>query len=93
MLLTEKLVSRRDQMIRDLGLEQEVALLRPHGQNTSDKYDPMAVNVNMAYDPRKNGPAKVKLPDGSVETAPVTGVKIINGHIWDPEAIRQARSS
>jgi len=95
MLLTEKLVSRRDQMIRDLGLEQEVGLLRPHGENTSVKYDPRAVNVKLGYDPdsRKDGAAKVKLPDGSVEAAPVTGVKIINGHIWDPEAIRQARSS
>jgi len=92
MLVTEKLVSRRDQMIRDLGLEKEVGLLRPHGINTSKRRDRMAVNIYMTYDPEKEGAAKVRLPDGSRRQAAVTGVKIVDGHIWDPKSVRQTHA-
>jgi hypothetical protein len=34
------LISRRDQMIRDLGLEHEIPLLRPSGLNRDFGYDP-----------------------------------------------------
>jgi hypothetical protein len=39
-LYTEKLVSRRDRAIRDLGLEGEIALLRPEGVDEGFSYDP-----------------------------------------------------
>ncbi len=39
-LYTEKLISRRDQMIRDLGLSHEIALLRPNGVNRTFSHDP-----------------------------------------------------
>jgi len=39
-LYLEKLVSRRDQMIRDLGLEKEIPLLRPSGLNRDFSYNP-----------------------------------------------------
>jgi hypothetical protein len=80
-LLTEKLVSRRDQLMRDLGLEQEVGLLRPHGVNTSAARDPLAVNINLNYDPKKDGVAQARLPDGTIVRAPVTNAKIVNGHL------------
>ena len=52
----------------------------------------MAVNIYMTYDPKNEGAAKVRLPDGSVRQAAVTRVKIIDGHIWDPEAVRQTHA-
>jgi hypothetical protein len=39
-LYLEKLISRRDKMIRDLKLESEIALLRPNGQNRDFSYTP-----------------------------------------------------
>jgi hypothetical protein len=39
-LYTEKLISRRDRMIRDLGLTDEIALLRPNGVNRTFSRDP-----------------------------------------------------
>jgi hypothetical protein len=39
-LYLEKLISRRDQMIRDLNLENEIPLLRPNGQNHRFNYTP-----------------------------------------------------
>lgn len=40
MLYLEKLISRRDRMIRDLKLENEIPLLRPNGQNHRFNYNP-----------------------------------------------------
>jgi hypothetical protein len=51
-LYTEKLLSRRDQMIRDLGLEDEVAPLRPEG-----------VDRKLTYDPGLNGPVRIETAD------------------------------
>jgi len=53
-LYTEKLVSRRDRMIHDLGLEEEVPLLRRSG------VDPV-----FDYDPRRDGPVVARAGDGS----------------------------
>ncbi len=39
-LLTEKLISRRDKMIQDLGLAAEIPLLRPEGARRNLVYDP-----------------------------------------------------
>ena len=39
-LYLEKLISRRDKMIRDLQLENEIPLLRPNGQNRDFSYAP-----------------------------------------------------
>jgi hypothetical protein len=39
-LYLEKLISRRDQMVRDLNLENEIPLLRPNGQDRAFSYAP-----------------------------------------------------
>jgi len=52
-LYTEKLVSRRDQMICDLGLDGEIALLRPGG-----------VDRRFSYDPEKSDPVTVTADGG-----------------------------
>jgi hypothetical protein len=39
-LYLEKLISRRDQMVRDLKLENEIPLLHPNGQNREFSYNP-----------------------------------------------------
>jgi len=52
-LYTEKLVSRRDRMIRDLELADEIPLLRPNG-----------VDKVFSYDPASNGPARIRIWGG-----------------------------
>lgn len=52
-LLLEKLVARRDQMMKDFGLTGEIALLRPEG-----------VNRRLSYDPAADGPFAVSLAPG-----------------------------
>jgi hypothetical protein len=54
-LYTEKLISRRDRMIRDLGLAKEIPLLRPQG-----------VDRAFDYDPGRDGPVEVRTADGAV---------------------------
>jgi hypothetical protein len=51
-LYLEKLISRRDQMIRDLQLEHEIPLLRPTRQNCDFSYDPI---VNGSFETTVNG--------------------------------------
>ena len=53
-LYTEKLVSRRDRMIQDLGLAKEIPLLRPQG-----------VDRAFDYDPGKDGPVEVRAANGA----------------------------
>lgn len=48
----EKLISRRDRMIRDLGLENEIPLLRPHGQNHEFSFEPL---INGPFEATVNG--------------------------------------
>jgi hypothetical protein len=69
-LLTEKLISRRDQMIQDLGLQKEIPLLRPDG-----------VNRALSYDPATEGAVEVQLRDGRRAVAPITRNKIVNGRL------------
>lgn len=64
-LYTEKLVSRRDRMIRDLGLEGEIKPLRPGG-----------VDRSLAYAPTTDGPVTVRLSAGGTATAP-TGWSVV----------------
>ena len=53
-LYTEKLVSRRDRMIQDLGLAKEIPLLRPRG-----------VDRALDYDPGRDGRVEVRAADGA----------------------------
>ena len=53
-LYTEKLISRRDAMVRDLGLEDEIALLRPN-----------RIDRMFSYDPKVDGPMTARAGDGS----------------------------
>jgi len=53
-LYTLKLVSRRDRMIQDLGLANEIPLLRPRG-----------ILRTFDYDPRRDGPVVATSSDGS----------------------------
>lgn len=69
-LLTEKLISRRDQMIKDLELTGEIPLLRPEGARR-----------NLSYDPVTDGPVVITLPNGQKISAPVTDQKIVAGRL------------
>lgn len=69
-LLTEKLISRRDQMIKDLELADEISLLRPNGAQR-----------NLSYDPTKAGPIAITLPTGQKISAPVGNQKIVEGRL------------
>ena len=53
-LYTEKLVSRRDRMVLDLELSQEISLLRPQG-----------VARTFSYEPLVDGPVTVAVPGGA----------------------------
>jgi hypothetical protein len=61
-LLLEKLVSRRDQMIKDFGLSTEIAALRPDG-----------VNQKLTYDPQASGAFDAVRPNGQTVTARYSG--------------------
>ncbi len=51
-LYLEKLISRRDRMISDLGLENEIPLLRPNGQQHKFSYTPV---INGPFQTVRNG--------------------------------------
>lgn len=74
-LYAEKLVARRDQMIRDLGLEGEVPLLRPRGADRS-----------LTYNPSQDGIVRAKLPNGKEIVARPGPSKVEKGLItpWPP---------
>ncbi len=67
-LLLEKLVSRRDQMIKDFGLP--IAPLRPNG-----------IDRKLNYDPRADAPFEAVLPDGRKVAASVTRQFVISNGI------------
>jgi hypothetical protein len=69
-MYTEKLISRRDQAIRDLGLEGEINLLRPEG-----------VNRNFSYDPVLDGQVSIWTRTGKQLAAPSAGLVVANGRI------------
>jgi len=67
-LYTEKLLSRRDRMVCDLGLSDEIPLCRPRREER-----------RFSYNPAREGPVKVQVPGlGGVE-APGGDKKIVTG--------------
>jgi hypothetical protein len=69
-IYTEKLLSRRDWMLRDLGLTTEFALLRPHG-----------ANMTLTYNPLRQPAPQVQLSGGSTITARPSLLVLDNGAI------------
>jgi hypothetical protein len=69
-LYLEKLVSRRDDMIRDLGLEPELGSLRSQG-----------VNRDLTYDPRVTAPLRIRTRDGHEHVAPLGKWKVVAGRL------------
>jgi hypothetical protein len=71
-LYTEKLVSRRDRMVLDLGLAHEIPPLRPGG-----------VDRTFSYDPFVDGLVTVAVPVGvgSEVQAPAGGERIVRGRL------------
>lgn len=67
-LYLEKLVARRDRLVTDIGLANEVGLLR---DTPPDRH--------FNYDPQSDGPFTAKLPDGEIVSAPVGEFVIVNG--------------
>jgi hypothetical protein len=69
-LYVEKLVSRRDRMIRDLNLADEIPLLRPAG-----------VNQQFSYDPAADTPPAIALKSGARISARPTTQTVRNGRL------------
>ncbi len=69
-LYLEKLINRRDQMIRDLGLTEEISLLRPHG-----------ISREFSYDPATDGSFTAKLADGTTAVATESNQRIVRGKL------------
>lgn len=67
-LLLEKLASRRDHMLQDLGLDREIPLWRPKGENRK-----------LNYDPAKDGPFTATLSDGSTVFARIDSERMVVG--------------
>lgn len=68
-LYTEKLISRRDNLVVALGLQSEFPLLRPNG-----------VNRNFNYDPRTDVKS-LSVGSGTYTPAPTGNTRIVNGMI------------
>jgi len=73
-IYTEKLLSRRDWMLRDLGLAGEYALLRPKGADT-----------NLTYNPLRQPVPEVRLPNGSRVT-PRRSLLVVENGLVTPNA-------
>lgn len=69
-LFSEKLISRRDQMIWDLDLASEISALRPMGSDRS-----------FSYDPAMEGPVKIKTADGKEVIARTANLAVQNGRV------------
>jgi hypothetical protein len=69
-LYTEKLLSRRDLMVLDLGLHHEFPLLRPQGFNRTFSYDPVA-----------DGPVTITVPSRGQIQAPAGTQKVLRGKL------------
>jgi hypothetical protein len=72
-LYQEKLVNRRDRMIRDLNLTGEIPLLRPAG-----------VDRQFSFNPSTEAPVAVTLQSGETVAAKVTAQIIRNGRLIPP---------
>jgi len=73
-LYTEKLISRRDRMVTDLGLGGEIPPLRPGGSNRK-----------FSYDPAVDGPVAITVPGLGEVKAPASGMKINGGKLVGKE--------
>jgi hypothetical protein len=69
-LYAEKLISRRDRMIVDLGLRDEIPPLRPAG-----------VDKRLSYDPVINGPIIVNIPGQRPCQASVSATRVVDGRL------------
>lgn len=69
-LYTEKLISRRDRMIGDLGLAGEIALLRPGGTDRT-----------FSYDPARSGPVRIRMAGGEEIVAKSSGWVVEKGRL------------
>jgi hypothetical protein len=69
-LFLEKLINRRDQMILDLGLANEIALLRP-----------TTLQRDWSYDPRVDGPIRVHTRSGQIVQAQVGDSVIVRSEL------------
>ena len=78
-LLLEKLVARRDQMIRDFGLSDEIKPLRAQ-----------AADRHLSYDPGTNGPFEMSTASGAKVTARNTGRYVVRNGFLFTVPIRQA---
>ena len=76
-LYSEKLISRRDQMMIDLALQAEIPLLREHSIRRFD------------YSPRREGPVEVKLSSGETVRAPIGERVIRNGRLINEMPLRR----
>jgi hypothetical protein len=76
-LYQEKLVSRRDQMVRDLNLAAEIPLLRPGG-----------VNRRLTLDPETDGPLTVVLKSGGKATARSSSRIVREGQVRDSTSLQ-----
>jgi hypothetical protein len=70
-LYTEKLISRRDRMIRDLDLGNEIALLRPNGTDREFNFDPGA-----------EGPIRVDIRGRGMVAARVGATAVRGGKLF-----------
>ncbi len=80
-LYTEKLLSRRDRMVIDLGLTNEIQLARPGG-----------VNRNFSYDPVTDGPVVIEVAGGGKIEAPVGKHRIVEGKLVASPRVNEAGS-
>jgi hypothetical protein len=70
---TEKLISRRDQLIRDTELTEEVPLLRPEGADRE-----------LDYAPGKEGAIRVEISTGNEIIAPTGTTVLRRGRVIEP---------
>jgi hypothetical protein len=78
----EKLISRRDQMIIDLGLAGEIALLRPDGP---DKH--------CSYHPQDDGVLSLRTRSGQVVEAPKGNWVVVDGRVVLNPSMRRTSES
>jgi hypothetical protein len=79
-IYTEKLVSRRDWMVRDLGLAGEVPLLRPEG-----------VTMDFSFDPLREDVPEAQLKNGGKVRARASSLTVRNGVVWPRLHTRSSR--
>lgn len=80
-LILEKLISRRDTMVRDWGLTNEIALMRPSG-----------VDRKLSYDPRSDRPFEAELPDGKKVAARNTNRLIVSEGVLETAEGKKVKS-